>query len=525
MTSKKKPTDEELLASLGYKQEFKREFTPLEVFGVAFSIIGLVPSIASVLFYAIAFGGGPAMVWGWAVASVFILTVGISLAELGSAAPTSGGLYFWTYSLSSPKWKGLLCWVVGYAYAVGSISAFSSIDWGCAVQIMAAATIGSGGTFQPTSAQTYAVFTMVIFAHIGICSLGTAILARLQRVYVVLNLLLCLAIIIALPVATPAEFRNTVDFALKDLKNLSEWPDGYAFILSLNTPLWTICSFASSVNISEEASNAATAVPWGMTLAVAIAGIVGLAVNISLAFCMGTDLEALNNSNQPMAQIFFQSFGERGTLIIWAVIVITQFMMGSSMLLAASRQIFAFSRDSGLPFSSWLYRLNKFTKTPVNAVVFDGVVALFMGCLVFAGDQAINAIFALSIVGNYVAYSIPIAARFLGQNDFKPGPFNLGKFSFPVTTIAVIFMVFMSIVFFFPMSPTTDAQGMNYTVVVLGGTMLLSIIYFYFPKYGGVNWFAGPVPNINSISEHSSTRHSEEDRKDDATAVDVIDAC
>ncbi|KNZ79759.1 hypothetical protein J132_08762 [Termitomyces sp. J132] len=524
MTSKKKPTDEELLASLGYKQEFKREFTPLEVFGVAFSIIGLVPSIASVLFYAIAFGGGPAMVWGyikvfnlirlifhkWAVASVFILTVGI--------------LYFWTYSLSSPKWKGLLCWVVGYAYAVGSISAFSSIDWGCAVQIMAAATIGSGGTFQPTSAQTYAVFTMVIFAHIGICSLGTAILARLQRVYVVLNLLLCLAIIIALPVATPAEFRNTVDFALKDLKNLSEWPDGYAFILSLNTPLWTICSFASSVNISEEASNAATAVPWGMTLAVAIAGIVGLAVNISLAFCMGTDLEALNNSNQPMAQIFFQSFGERGTLIIWAVIVITQyahstlqkidlkicrFMMGSSMLLAASRQIFAFSRDSGLPFSSWLYRLNKFTKTPVNAVVFDGVVALFMGCLVFAGDQAINAIFALSIVGNYVAYSIPIAARFLGQNDFKPGPFNLGKFSFPVTTIAVIFMVFMSIVFFFPMSPTTDAQGMNYTVVVLGGTMLLSIIYFYFPKYGGVN----------------CTRHSEEDRKDDATAVDVIDAC
>lgn len=41
-------TDEELLASLGYKQEFKREFTKFEVFGVAFSIIGLLPSIACV---------------------------------------------------------------------------------------------------------------------------------------------------------------------------------------------------------------------------------------------------------------------------------------------------------------------------------------------------------------------------------------------------------------------------------------------------------------------------------------------
>jgi hypothetical protein len=121
-------TDEAILAALGYKQEFKREFTPLEVrmdfyiiqykkclscgqvFGIAFSIIGLAPSISSVLFYAIPNGGGPAMVWGvritqflfgilpeypqWLVASIFILTVGLSMAELASAAPTSGGVSF-----------------------------------------------------------------------------------------------------------------------------------------------------------------------------------------------------------------------------------------------------------------------------------------------------------------------------------------------------------------------------------------------------------------------------------------------
>ena len=61
--------DERLLAELGYKQEFQREFTPLEVyftsyllqvtslplthsqlqiFGISFNIVGLLPSIASV---------------------------------------------------------------------------------------------------------------------------------------------------------------------------------------------------------------------------------------------------------------------------------------------------------------------------------------------------------------------------------------------------------------------------------------------------------------------------------------------
>jgi amino acid transporter len=72
--------------------------------------------------------------------------------------------------------------------------------------------------------------------------------------------------------------------------------------------------------------------------------------------------------------------------------------------------------------------MNSYTKTPVNTVWFDAIGALVLGLLAFAGTQAINAVFAISIVALYIAYSIPIAARFLGDNDFKPGPFTLGVF-------------------------------------------------------------------------------------------------
>jgi hypothetical protein len=54
--------DDTLLASLGYKAELKREFTALEVFGLAFSIIGLLPSIASTLVYSMPNGGPVGMV-------------------------------------------------------------------------------------------------------------------------------------------------------------------------------------------------------------------------------------------------------------------------------------------------------------------------------------------------------------------------------------------------------------------------------------------------------------------------------
>ena len=103
-------------------------------------------------------------------------------------------------------------------------------------------------------------------------------------------------------------------------------------------------SFDSSVHISEEASNAATAVPWAIVYAIGIAGVLGwgtylcvrrviqsaltclIAINVALAFCMGTDLDGILNDpiGQPMATIFFNSFGQKGTLAVWAIVVIVQ---------------------------------------------------------------------------------------------------------------------------------------------------------------------------------------------------------
>jgi hypothetical protein len=69
---------------------------------------------------------------------------------------------------------------------------------------------------------------------------------------------LCVAVIIALPAATPAEYKNSASYALGDFTNresqknhtehmlefafpVNGWPNGYAFILSFLAPLWTIC--------------------------------------------------------------------------------------------------------------------------------------------------------------------------------------------------------------------------------------------------------------------------------------------
>jgi len=66
------------------------------------------------------------------VVSVFTLTIGLSLAEICSAYPTTGGLYFWTIKIlegrvingvkvGSPDWVPLASWIVGYTNWLGLV--------------------------------------------------------------------------------------------------------------------------------------------------------------------------------------------------------------------------------------------------------------------------------------------------------------------------------------------------------------------------------------------------------------------
>jgi amino acid transporter len=54
------------------------------------------------------------MIYGWIIAGVFTMFVSLSMAEICSAYPTSGGLYFWSYKLAGKEWGPFASWVTGW---------------------------------------------------------------------------------------------------------------------------------------------------------------------------------------------------------------------------------------------------------------------------------------------------------------------------------------------------------------------------------------------------------------------------
>lgn len=80
--------DDAALVALGYRPEFKREFSLWTTFCVSFAVLGLLPSFASTLYYGMGYAGTGGMVWGWIISWVFIQCIAMAMAELCSSMPT-----------------------------------------------------------------------------------------------------------------------------------------------------------------------------------------------------------------------------------------------------------------------------------------------------------------------------------------------------------------------------------------------------------------------------------------------------
>ncbi|SJL15783.1 related to UGA4-GABA permease-also involved in delta-aminolevulinate transport [Armillaria ostoyae] len=495
-------SDESVLAHLGYKQEFKRAFSRYELFGLAFSVNGVIQGIASILVYSIPYGGPVSMVWGFLTGCIFIICIALSIAEMGSSAPTSGALYYWTFNYAPPSCRRYLVWLIGYVNSIGYIATVAAGDYACALAVLTTVTLGTDGSYVATSGHTYGTFCALLISHTILASLATKVLARIQPLYVLLNMGVFFAFIIALPIATPSEYKNTAKYALGHFENVSDYSDGFAFILSLLAPCWTICGLDSSIHTSEEAWNAPTAVPFAILGSVVVECVLGLAVVICLAFNMGTGLVALLSSpiEQPMAAILANSLGVGGTIAFWVFVAILLYTSVMDVLIASSRQVFAFSRDGALPLSSLFYNVNPYTGTPVNAVYMCVFIAGLLGLFSLAGSAAIGAIFTMSVFCAYLCYSTPIIARFFGGQSFTPGPFSLESMAF----VATAFMILMMVVFIFPAAPAPVAESMNYTVAVVGGIITLATAYYF---VSGRFWFTGPVV---TVADGSGGKRSDE---------------
>ncbi|KAM0187141.1 hypothetical protein ACHAPC_004248 [Botrytis cinerea] len=514
----KADTDEEILGSLGYKQEFKRELSIWSSFGVSFSCLGLLPSIASTLGYNLGYSGPAGSVWGWLVAGILIQFVAFAMAELCSSMPTAGGLYY-ASAVLAPEGYGPLCsWVcfissifeseltfgeiTGWSNFAGEVTAPCAINYALAAMMLTAAQI----VHPDYVVQTWHVYLLLLALLVlqGLLAMNsTKFVGALNTVGTVTNLIVLLIFVIWFPagsISEPKTNPSSVVWTSEGVVNGTEWPTGFAFLMEFLSVIWTLAGYDAPFHLSEECSNANIAGPRAIVMTAQLGLWLGWAIILVIAYTVKDIQDVVSGEyGQPMGSLCLQVLGPKAGLAMFSLNMVAQFFVGQGVTVVSSRVVYAYSRDGALPGSHWLKQVNPRTKTPVYAVWFVLTLGALLGLLMFASPVAIGAVFSMGAIAQYIAFVFPIALKvFSAKGRFRPGPWNLGRFSTPIGVVAVGWVSLIIPILCFPSVTGADLNdlNMNYTCLIYGGTMTLAMCWY---AISARKWFKGPKINVEHL--------------------------
>ncbi|KAF8914523.1 APC amino acid permease [Mucidula mucida] len=487
--------DENELARMGYKQELKRELGLMQNFGVSFSIISVMTGIPSLFLFGLNTGGPAVMVWGWVVVSVFTMLVGMAMAEVCSAHPTSGGPYFWAAMLSKPERAALASWITGWFNLLGQVAVTTGISFGCASFLSTVCTFKTG--FVPTEKTQIGVYAAVLVTQGLINTFGVHLLHILNNISVWWHALGTVALVIVILAKAPT--HQSASFVFTEfIDGTGGWGDrashAYVVVIGILMAQYTLTGFDASAHMTEETRNAAMSGSIGIVMAIGVSAILGWYLLLGLLFSI-QDLEGTiaSETGQPVAQIFLDTVGENGAIVLMVIVIGCMFFCGTFSITSNSRMMYAFARDGGIPGSKFFAYVNAKWRSPIRTVWLACTLSFILGLPSLGSTVAFSAATSIATIGLYISYAIPIALRVLNRDQFVRGPFHLGAFSYPVAVTAVVWIMFIAIAFILPQVNPVDSETFNYSIVAVGIVVIYSVGFWLLSAR---KWFTGPVKQI-----------------------------
>ncbi|MEP6695377.1 MAG: amino acid permease [Pseudonocardiales bacterium] len=480
-------TDEARLHELGYAQELRRHMSGFSNFAVSFTIISILSGCLTLYGFGMNTGGPVDMTWGWLFVGVMTLTVGLAMAEVCSSFPTAGGLYYWSAKLARNN-PGAWSWFTGWFNFLGQVAVTAGIDFGAAFFLNAYLDLTFG--FDATHHwHTVLLFGVILVVHALLNTFGVRLVALLNDISVWWHII-GVAIIVGLLALIPDHHQST-SFVFTKFVNNTGWSSTfYVFLLGLLLAQYTLTGFDASAHMTEETRDASTAGPRGIVSSIVVSLIAGFVLLVGVTYAIQSyEKEVGSATGVPPAQIFIDALGRTGGELLLVIVIVAQLFCGMSSVTANSRMIYAFSRDGALPASHVWHRINPRTRTPTNAIWLAAAGAFVLGLPYLWNNTAYAAVTSIAVIGLYIAYVLPTVLRLRLGEEFRRGPWHLGRWSRPIGIIAVIWVAFITVLFMLPQASPITRLNFNYTPIAVVVVLGFAGIYWL---VSARKWFHGP---------------------------------
>jgi len=474
---------------LGKKQEFKRNFSFISALGFISIYMATWEFVLVSLALGLVDGGFGGLFWTFIVTVTCYSSIVASLAEMESMAPTSGGQYHWVSEFAPSSCQRFLSYSAGWMSTLGWLASTASSVFVCSTLIQSLVEVSNIDFVFPNWQYTLIAIAFTVIT-VFFNTWGAGALPMIETVSLFGHILGFFVTIIPLWVMCP---KNSASEVFTSVVDNGGWGSvGTACIISQVSVLYCNLGSDSVVHISEEVPDAGLIVPqvmwWSFFLNVGL-GIVAL---ITMLFCIGTLDEAIN-AEVPYIQLFLNSGSKPLALVLLILLLILIFSGNITALATTSREVFAFSRDKGFPFSRWLSRMEKKRHIPFNAVYATTFWTIVL-CLINLGSTfAFNIIISLSLLALFSTYMLSIGCLLLKRikgEPLAPARWSLGRFGLPINAFAFFYAAFAIVMSCFPGSLPVDTSSANWAPAVWVGVMVLGLISYLIH---GRRHFTAPV--------------------------------
>jgi amino acid transporter len=515
------------LHKLGYAQQLFREMGGFSNFAISFSIISILTGAMLLYGYGLKFAGPIINTVGWPVVSLFTLAIAASMAELASAYPTAGGLYYWTHRLGGHRWA----WVTAWLNMIGQVTITAGIDIAAAIYFVGLLTKLFGipdkaaiPVFGDITNWYFYIFVMVVIMipQVLINVFGIKLTSRLNDFSVYWHIIG--VVIIALLLTIFGKTHNSFSFVMSAVNTVNPldaasaaFPDGstapalvigslviksplfaifpglaalykvapfaLVFVLAFLQAQWTYTGYDASAHVAEETVMARLNSAWGVFLSVAVSAIVGYVVLMALTFAI-PDIAATSADPYPVLYIVYNNLTAFFANLIGVIIFGGMWLCGLSSITSMSRMWFAFARDGGMPGYGLIKQINHKYRTPVWSIVITSILAVLI-CIYSAAYFVVTSISTITL---YLAYGIPVLLNWNNkrrkQGEYttpETAPWSLKGWGPVINVIAFVWIIFITILFCLPPNE-----------LVLWTMVLIVVALFVYWQVDAKRRFKGP---------------------------------
>ncbi|KAI1909677.1 hypothetical protein LOZ58_005006 [Ophidiomyces ophidiicola] len=514
--------DRDELQRLGKKQVLRRNFAFMSILGFSCTVLITWEGALILFLTGLSNGGSAGLIYGYLVVWIGNFAVFASLSELVSMAPTSGGQYHWVAMLAPPRWGKFLSYITGWVTVLGwqaSIASTCSLTGGL-IQGLIALTQPD---YQPKSWHGALLFWAVVLFCVLINTVISKILPKIEGLILIFHILGFFAVLIPLVKLSSKADASEVFTMFNNGGNWSS--QGVSFLVGLIGNAFAFLGLDGAYHMSEEIQRPSVVVPRSIMLTLVINGTLGFGMIIAVLFCTG-NLEAAIESPTgfPFMEIFRQATNSTAGAATMASIITALAMCANvGFLASASRMLWSFARDRGVPGWRLLSKVEPRTMVPVWSIATITLISILLSLIAIGSLTAFNIVVSLTVAALYISYFLAIALLLyrrltggIAHSSDSPtmlsnttgtrlvwGPWRFGKFGIFINIFALFYLALVLVFSFFPATSTVKAaKDMNYSSVLIVAVMSFSVVYYFTHAR---KTYEGPIVETDGTAAGSPT--------------------